>query len=108
MSNAGSLETVTRGREKIAVTVLLDPESFRALEAVAEAESLSTSEMALSAVIRDLEARQEVARGVSMFVAAEALGLAPGPLVRTEGESDERFAQRSALMDQLFAMPDAE
>jgi len=28
--------------------------------------------------------------------------------MRTEGESNERYAERSTLMEKLFAVPDAE
>jgi hypothetical protein len=45
---------------------------------------------------------------ITIAVAPEATTLSPGPLVRTEGESDERYAERAALMDRLFAMPDTE
>lgn len=38
----------------------------------------------------------------------EAADLTPGPLAKTEEESDERYAERSALMDKLFGIPDAE
>ena len=56
-----------------------------------------------NAVPRD----QEAARVITMFVPKEAADLVPGALVRTEGESDQRYAKRSAMMDKLFAIPDA-
>jgi len=55
-----------------------------------------------------MEAKEEAARVITMFVPKEAADLAPGLLMRTEGESDERYAERSALIDKLFAIPDAE
>ena len=45
---------------------------------------------------------------ITMLVPEEAAVLLPGALVRIEGESDERYAERSTLMDKLFAVPDAE
>jgi len=32
--------------------------------------------------------------------------VAAGPLVRSDGEDDKRYAARAALMDRLFAIPD--
>jgi len=55
-----------------------------------------------------VDAKEEAACMITMFVRAEAADLAPGGLERTEGESDERHAERSALMDRLFAIPNAE
>ncbi len=55
-----------------------------------------------------MEAKEGVARVITMFVSKEAAALDPGVLMRTEGESDERYAERSKLMDKLFAIPDAE
>lgn len=42
---------------------------------------------------------------ITMLVPPEAAALPPGKLLRTKGESDERYAERSALMDRLFAIP---
>lgn len=59
------------------------------------------------ALPRDLDAKEEVARVITMFVPDEAAGMTSGLLTRTKGESDQRYAERSVLMDKLFAMPDA-
>jgi predicted transcriptional regulator len=108
MPIAKTVEPEGQGLDRVAVTLHLDPARFRALEELAGAERRTTADLALDAVIRDLEARQEAARGITMLVAADAASLAPGPLLRTEGESDVRFAERTALMDHLFAIPDAD
>ena len=50
----------------------------------------------------------KAARVITMFVPDEAAALSPGALVRTEGESDERYAERSMLIDKLFAIPNVE
>lgn len=51
--------------------------------------------------------REEASRVIAMRVPPEAEGLAPGPLGRSEGESDERHCERAALYDRLFALPDS-
>lgn len=57
-----------------------------------------------TASLRNVETEAKAARIRAMFVAGDAGDLFPGPLGRTEGESDERYAKSSALMGTLFAM----
>lgn len=92
---------------KQAITLRLDQAQFRRLERLARAENRTPTNYVETAVLRDMEAKEEAARVITMFVAEEAAGLIPGALLRTEGESDERYAERSAVMDKLFAIPDA-
>jgi hypothetical protein len=47
-------------------------------------------------------------RVITMFAPQDASEVTPGVLLRAEGESDERYAERSVLMDKLSAIPDAE
>lgn len=96
------------GSTKQAITLRLDPEKFRRLELLARAENRTPTNFVETAVLRDMEAKEEAARVITMFVPKEAADLVPGALVRTEGESDERYTERSALMDKLFAIRDAE
>jgi predicted transcriptional regulator len=96
------------GAAKQAITLRLDPAKFRRLELLARTENRSLTNYVETAVLRDMEAKEEAARVITMFVPKEAADLAPGLLMRTEGESDERYAERSALIDKLFAIPDAE
>ncbi len=93
---------------KQAITLRLDPAKFRRLELLAQAENRTPTNYVETAVLRDMEAKEEAARVITMFVPEEAAMLVPGTLVRTEGEPDERCAERSTLMDKLFAVPDAE
>ena len=93
---------------KQAITLRLDPTEFRRLELLARAENRTPTNYVETALLRDMEAKEEAARVITMFVSNEAAVLLPGALVRTEGESDERYAERSTLMDKLFAVPDAE
>lgn len=97
-----------KGAAKQAITLRLDPAKFRRLELLARAENRSPTNYVETAILRDMEAKEEAARVITMFVPKEATDLVPGALLRTEGESDERYAERSALMDKLFAIPDAE
>ena len=43
-----------------------------------------------------------------MLVAPEAVDLEPDSLLRGEGESDRRYAERRTLFDELLALPDAD
>jgi predicted transcriptional regulator len=89
-----------------AIAVRLDARQFRRLEALARAAHRTPTNLPEAAVLRDLDARNETARPISMFVADDAEALLPGTLGCSEGESDERYRERSALMDRLFALPD--
>lgn len=93
---------------KQALTLRLDPAKFRQLELLAQAENRSPTNYVETAVLRDMEAKAEAARVITMFVPEEAAALEPGVLVKAEDESNERYAERSALMDKLFALSDAE
>ncbi len=93
---------------KQAITLRLDPAKFRQLELLAQAENRTPTNYVETALLRDMEAKEEAARVITMFVPKEAADLDPGALMRTEGESNERYAERSTLMEKLFAVPDAE
>lgn len=97
-----------KGAAKQAITLRLDPAKFRRLELLAQAENRTPTNYVETAVLRDMEAKEEAARVITTFVPNEAAELLPGTLMRTEGESDERYVERSTLMDKLFAVPDAE
>lgn len=93
---------------KQAITLRLDQTQFRRLERLARAENRTPTNYVETAVLREMDAKEEASRVITMFVAEDAARLVPGALARSEGESDERYAERSALMDRLFAIPDAE
>jgi hypothetical protein len=90
----------------LAITVRLDAQQFRRLEALARADHRTPTNLVEAAILRELDAREEAARPISLFVGDDAEALLPGTLERSEGESDERYQERSALMDRLFAIPD--
>jgi predicted transcriptional regulator len=93
-------------RPRTAITLRLDAEQFRRLESLARAENRTPTNFVEAAVLRDLDAKEEAARPTSMFLADDAETLLPGKLLRSDGESDNRYRERSALMDRLFALPD--
>ena len=97
--------SLNRTGAKIPITLRLDADRFKRLESLARAENRTVTNFVETAVLRDLEAKEEAARVITMLVPPEAAALPPGKLLRTKGESDERYAERSALMDRLFAIP---
>nr|WP_294544330.1 hypothetical protein [uncultured Rhodopila sp.] len=96
-----------RGR-KVPITLRIDEVRFKKLALLAEAENRTPTNYVETALLRDMAAKEEAARVITMFVPPEAAGVTAGPLLRSEGESDERYAERSALFDRLFDIPDSD
>jgi len=57
-------------------------------------------------VLRDLEAKDEANRVITVYAPPETAALVPGELERGEGETDERHAHRKKLVDELLSIPD--
>lgn len=55
-----------------------------------------------------LRMANEIDRVISLYIAPEIAEVPHGRLQRSEGESDERYAQRRALFDELMTLPDDE
>jgi hypothetical protein len=91
---------------KVPITLRIDEARFHKLTLLAEAENRTPTNYVETALLRDMAAKEEAARAITMFVAPEAATATPGPLLRSEGESDDRYAERSSLFDRLFAIPD--
>jgi hypothetical protein len=89
-----------------AITLRLDPGSFGRLAAVASAENRTPTNYVETLVLRDLEAKDEANRVITVYAAPETARLVPGALERTEGETDERYAQRKRLVAELMSIPD--
>jgi hypothetical protein len=89
-----------------AITLRLDPDSFSRLAAAASAENRTPTNYVETLVLRDLAANDEANRVITVFAAPETAGLVPGELERTEGETDERYARRKGLVDELMSIPD--
>ena len=89
-----------------AITLRLDSGRFRRLAAIAGAENRTPTNYVETLVLRDLDAKDEANRVIAVHAAPETANLVPGPLERTEGESDKRYAQRKKLVDELMSIPD--
>lgn len=91
-----------------AVTLRLGAEDYRRLSLVARTENRNPTNYVETLVLRDIAAREEASRVITMLVPADVASIAPGVLLRTEGDSDARHAERVELFDRLFDLPDAE
>jgi hypothetical protein len=98
----------TRKGRKVPITLRIDEDRFEKLSLLAEAENRTPANYAETALLRDMAAKEEAARVITMLVPPEAASTTPGMLLRSEGESDDRYAERSLLFDRLFAIPDCD
>lgn len=89
-----------------ALTLRLDSESFGRLAAIARSENRTPTNYVETLVLRDLDAKGETHRVLTIYAAPETAKLAPGELERTRGETDERYEQRKKLVDELLSIPD--
>ena len=90
------------------ITLRIDEVRFQKLKRLAEAENRTPTNYVETALLKDMAAKEEAARVITMLVPPEAADATPGPLLRGEGESDDRYAERSLLFDRLFAIPDSD
>lgn len=89
-----------------ALTLRLDAANFRRLAAIAGAENRTPTNYVETLVLRDLEAKDEANRVITVYAPPETASLVPGALERSEGESDKRYARRKKLVDELMSIPD--
>ncbi len=89
-----------------ALTLRLDGTSFHRLAAVARAENRTPTNYVETLVLRDLEAKDEANRAITVYAPPEAAALVPGELERSVGETDERYAHRKKLFDELMSIAD--
>lgn len=89
-----------------ALTLRLDEADFRRLAMAASAENRTPTNYVETLVLRDLDAKDEGSRVLTIYAAPETATLVPGELERSTGESDERHAQRKRLVDELMSIPD--
>ena len=94
------------GGAKLAITLRLDEARFRRLELLAAVENRSVTNYVETALLRDMAAKEEATRPLTMFVPPDAAALTPGVLLRNADETAARYAERSAVMDRLFDLPD--
>jgi hypothetical protein len=106
-STRGGPPGAGKRRAKVAITFRLDPDTARRLQAIAEAENRSLTNYVETALLRDLSRREEAERVITMYAAPDVpASIRPEDLIRGEGESDEAYAERQALMIELWSIPD--
>lgn len=96
-----------RQSAKVAVTLRLDADRVRRLEAIAAAENRSLTNYVETALLRDLALRDEAERVITMYVApGTSATVRPEDVIRAEDELDEAYAERQALLMELWSIPD--
>jgi len=95
------------GGAKLAITLRLDEARFRRLEMLAAAENRSVTNYVETALLRDMAAKEEATRPLTMFVPPDAAAFTPGVLHRNPDETDARYAERATVMDCLFDLADS-
>lgn len=93
----------------MAITVRLDPSRARQLQAAAEAENRTLTNYVETALMRDLSLRDEASRVIAVYAApGTSARIAPGEVVRAEGEDDAAYAKRQDLLTELWSIPDSD
>lgn len=108
MARSSTRKSTGAPRKLGAITLRLEARESRKLALLAKRENRSVKNYVETLVKQHIEHEPEAERVIGMYVAPELAGVRHGKLKRTEGESDERYAQRKALFDELMSLPDAE
>jgi hypothetical protein len=89
------------------ITIRLPVSGYRRLERAARSERRKLNRYLEDLIQRDLLIQDEAHQGVLMFVPPDAIALRrePGELLRTEGESDARYADRQQVFSELMKLP---
>jgi len=89
------------------VTIRLPVSRYRRLERAARAERRSLDRHVQELIERELAIQDDAAGTIRMFVPSDAESLRhdPGELLRTPGESDERYAEREQVFAILMKLP---
>jgi predicted transcriptional regulator len=104
--SAGRVIAPAKPAGKVAITLRLDADRVRRLQAIAEAENRTLTNYVETALLRDLARREEADRVITMYVPEGAsTSILPDDVVRAEGESDEEHAERQALTVELWSIP---
>lgn len=99
----------TRPPAKVAITLRLDADRARRLQAIAEEENRTLTNYVETALIRDLSLRDEASRVITMRAApGTSSRITPEDVLRGEGESEAAYAKRRGLVTDLWSIPDSE
>ena len=88
-----------------ALTLRFDASRFRRLAALAAAENRTPTNYVETLVLREMQAKDAANRIISVQSVPETVGIAPGPLARTPGESRPRYRRRQKIFDRLISLP---
>src|ERR1700692_618852 len=88
----------TTNLSRTGITVRLDPDVRDRVQRIAAHEHRSIAAYLQMLIERDLHARDEAERVIHVFIAPELEGEPPGTLVREEGETDARYAERAETL----------
>lgn len=108
MARRRSAVSAVSPRIRGAITLRLEAPETEKLARLARRENRSVKNYVETLIKHHLQAEPEADRVIAMHVAPEISGVEAGALLRSEGESDERYARRKALFDELMSLPDAE
>jgi hypothetical protein len=89
-----------------ALTLRLPAEDMRRLAVVAEASRQSPASFVQTMIRQQLADIELAFAPLTVISAPELEGVEPGELIRSEGESDERYAMRAAFVAELLAIPE--
>jgi len=89
-----------------ALTLRVDMAQFRRLAAVAKSENRTPTNYVETVLLRDLDAKDDARRVITVQMAPEAARIKPGKLERSPGESASRYARRKKLVDELLSIAD--
>jgi len=95
-----------KSRGKVAITLRLDADRAIRLQAIAKAENRSLTNYVETVLLRDLSRHEEADRVITMYVAPGLPDkIRPEDVVRAAQESDAEYAERQALMMELWSIP---
>jgi len=92
---------------KVAITLRLEAVKARRLQAIAQHENRTLTNYVETVLLRDLMARDEADRVITVFAAPETSSrIDPGEVIRGEGETDAAYERRQAVAVELWSIPD--
>ena len=92
----------TMNLSRTGITVRLNPDVRDRIQRIAAHEHRSIAGYVQMLIERDLRAREEAERVITVFTAPELEGVPFGPVEREEGETDARYEARAEALRILF------